>query len=122
MKKTKREFYEEIKNLLTDKAQIEFVESQIKAIDNRNEKVKEKRAEKAGNAGADIQARALTVLTDAGRAITLPELVAGVANGDVTYTSSKVVYYIRPLIEDGTIVKEKVKVGDRKVMSYKVAE
>lgn len=122
MGKTKRTFYEEIKNLLTDKAQIEFVDAQIKAIDNCNEKVKEKRAEKAGNAGADIQARAVATLRNAGRAITLPELVAGVADSEVSYTSSKVVYYIRPLVEDGTIVKEKVKIGDRKVMSYKVAE
>ena len=122
MRKTKREFYEEIKNLLTDKAQIEFVESQIKAIDNRNEKVKEKRAEKASECEADIQARAVAALRNTGRAITLPELVAGIADNEVSYTSSKVVYYIRPLINDGTIIKEKVKVGDRKVMSYKVAE
>lgn len=122
MKKTKREFYEEIKNLLTDKAQIEFVDAQIALIDKRNEKVKEKRAEKASGCEADIQARAVAALRNAGRAITLPELVAGVADNEVSYTSSKIVYYIRPLIEDGTIVKEKVKVGDRKVMSYKVAE
>ena len=122
MRKTKREFYEEIKNLLTDAAQIEFIDSQIKAIDNRNEKVKEKRAEKASECEADIQARAVAALRNAGRAITLPELVAGIADNEVSYTSSKVVYYIRPLINDGTIIKEKVKVGDRKVMSYKVAE
>lgn len=122
MRKTKRKFYEEIKNLLTDAAQIEFIDSQIKAIDNRNEKVKEKRAEKTSECEADIQARAVAALKNADRAITLPELVAGIADNEVSYTSSKVVYYIRPLINDGTIIKEKVKVGDRKVMSYRVAE
>jgi hypothetical protein len=119
MRKTKRDFYNEIKAMVTDPAQVAFIDAQIAAIDARNIKAQEKRAEKKSEIASMIQIHAVDVLTDAGRAITLAELVAGIGN---EVTSAQVVYHIRPLIEDGTIVKEKVKVGSRKIMSYKVAE
>jgi len=114
---TKREYFEKIKAMVTENAELTaFVEKEIEKIDNRNEKAKAKRVAKAGNIEEAIRAAVIEALETAGRAVTLAELVAA-----TEYPAGKVVYYIRPLIAEGVIVKEKAKVGDRKIMTYKVA-
>ena len=114
---TKREYFEKIKGIVAENADlVAFVEKEIEKIDNRNEKAKAKRVAKAGNIADAIAKAVIEALENAGRAITLAELVAA-----TEYPAGKVVYYIRPLIAEGVIVKEKAKVGDRKIMTYKVA-
>ena len=116
----RRDYFVAIKAEIAGKADaeyIEFIDAEIKRIDERNAKVKDKRAAKTADAAAAIQEAAIAALEDAGRAITLAELVAAVG-----YPAGKVVYHIRPLVAAGAIIKEKAKVGDRKIMTYKVAE
>ena len=114
---TKREYFEKIKGIVAENAELTaFVEKEIAKIDTRNDKSKAKRVAKTGDAAAAIADAAIEALETAGRAITLAELVAA-----TDYPAGKVAYYIRPLVEAGTIVKEKAKVGDRKIMTYKLA-
>jgi len=114
---TKREYFEKIKGIVAENAELTaFVEKEIEKIDNRNEKAKAKRVAKTGNVADEIAKAVIEALETAGRAITLAELVAA-----TDYPAGKVAYYIRPLVAEGVIVKEKAKVGDRKIMTYKVA-
>ena len=114
---TKREYFEKIKGIVVENADlVAFVEKEIEKIDNRNEKAKAKRVAKAGNIADAIAKAVIEALETAGRAITLAELVAA-----TDYPAGKVAYYIRTLVAEGVIVKEKAKVGDRKIMTYKLA-
>lgn len=116
----KRENLVAIMELVKDNAEyVAFLQNEIEKIDNHNAKAKAKRAERVGEAGEIIREDAVKVLEDAGRPITLAELVAGITLIDKT--PNKVVYHIRPLIEDGTIVKAKVKIDDRKLTTYALA-
>ena len=116
----KRENLVAIMELVRDNAEyVAFLENEIAKIDNRKAKEKEKRAERVGEAGAIIRDDAVKVLENAGRPITLAELVAGITLIDKT--PNKVIYHIRPLVEDGTIVKAKVKIDDRKLTTYALA-
>lgn len=118
---TKREFLNGLKGYVTDNVEyVEFLDKEIARLDARTEKVKAKREEKTREAGEIIREDAVKVLTEAGRPITLAELVAGITLIDKT--TNKVVYHIRPLVTDGTIVKAKAKIGDRKIMTYAIAE
>ena len=103
---TKREYFEKIKGIVAENAELTaFVDKEIAKIDTRNDKAKAKRVAKAGDAATAIATAAIEALETAGRA----------------NPAGKVAYYIRPLVADGTIVKEKAKVGDRKIMTYKLA-
>ena len=114
----RKEGFAALRVAVADNAEyVAFIDAEIARIDARNEKVKAKRAAKTGEAGEAIRAAAIEALENAGRAITLAELVAA-----VDATPGKVAYHIRPLVADGTIIKEKAKVGDRKIMTYKIAE
>ena len=114
----KKEYFTAIKEIVADNTDlVAFIDAEIAKLDNRAAKGKAKRAEKTANDAEFITREAYAVLEDAGRPITLAELVAGIGEG---YTPNKVVYHIRPLVEDGTIVKEKAKVGDRKIMTYRL--
>lgn len=116
----KRENLVAIMELVKDNAEyVAFLENEIAKIDNKKAKEKEKRAERVGEAGAIIREDAVKVLEDAGRPITLAELVAGITLIDKT--PNKVIYHIRPLVEDGTIVKAKIKIDDRKLTTYALA-
>lgn len=113
----KREKLVAIMELVKDNAEyVAFLEKEIAKVDNRDAKAKEKRAEKVGEAGEVIRLDAVKVLQDAGRPITLAELVAGITLIDKT--PNKVIYHIKPLVDNGTIVKAKVKIGDRKLTTY----
>ena len=117
MAKTKRDYFNEIKELVNGNDEyVAFLDREIEKLDERAEKTKANRAMKAAEAGATVAAAVKAALEDAGRPLTLPEL-AGAIDG---YTPAKIVYHIRPLVEDGTVVKEKVKVDDRKVMTYRL--
>ena len=116
---TKREYFEKIKTYVENYPEyVEFINGEIARLDARANKVKAKRAEKAGEEGDAIKAKAIEILADAGRAITLAELAGGMGE----FTTGKIVYHVGKLVDEGKIVKEKAKVGDRKIMTYKIAE
>ena len=72
--------------------------------------------EKSAEAGTAIREGAVRVLGEADRPITMAELVAGI---DLEYaTPAKVAYYIKALVDDGTVVKVPEKVDNRKIMTY----
>ena len=116
----KRENLVAIMGLVKDNPEyVAFLQNEIDKLDNKKDKAKAKRAERVGEAGEVIRIDAVKVLQEAGRPITLAELVAGVTLIDKT--PNKVIYHIRPLVEDGTIVKGKVKIDDRKLVTYALA-
>lgn len=113
----KREYLNKIKELVADNTEyVEFLDGEIARLDARAAKGKDARAKKNAEDGEAIRAAVVATLEDAGRAITLPELAGGVEG----YTPAKVIYHIRPLVEAGTIVKEKAKVDGRKIMTYRL--
>lgn len=115
---TKREKFEMIKNYVAENSElVEFLNKEITALDNKMSKAKAKRAEKSGTDAEMIKSYIVKVLENAGRAITMPEIVGG-----SEYPTGKVVYYMAKLVENGTVAKDKAKVGERKVMTYKIAE
>ena len=112
----RRDGFVAVRAAVADNAEfVKFIDAEIARIDARNAKVNAKRAEKSGAVGEDIRGKVITVLKAAGRAITLAELV-----GAVGEPSGKVVYHIRPLVDEGAVIKIKAKVGDRKIMTYAV--
>ena len=117
MKMKKVEYLAKIRELVHDNEEyVEFLDAEIAKLNEKAKKDKEKRAAKTGEDG-EIRAAAIETLEKAGRAITLAELVAGI--GD-EYTVAKVVHHIKPLVDGGIVIKEKAKVGDRKIMTYKL--
>lgn len=118
MKMKKVEYLAKIRELVNDNEEyVEFLDAEIAKLNEKAKKDKEKRAAKTGEDGENIKTAAIEALEKAGRAITLAELVAGI--GD-EYTAAKVVHHIKPLVDGGIVIKEKAKVGDRKIMTYKL--
>ncbi len=116
---TKRENYVAIRELVKDNADfVAFIDKELAAMDAKAEKTKARRSEKVAVEGEAIKIHAVDILTEVGRPITLAELAG--AMGDA-YTVGKIVYHIRPLVEDGTIVKEPIRLDGRKLMTYRVA-
>ena len=116
---TKKEYFEKIKTYVENYPEyVEFLDGEIARLDARAGKVKAKRAEKAGVEGDAIKAKAIEILADAGRAITLAELAGGMGE----FTTGKIVYPIGKPADEGQIVQEKATVGDRKLMTHKLAE
>lgn len=114
----KREKFEAIKNYVAESPElVDFLNKEIVALDNKRSKAKAKRAEKSGNDAEMIKSYIIEALKDAGRAITMPEIVGG-----SEYPTGKVVYYMAKLVKDEIVVKDKAKIGERKVMTYKLAE
>lgn len=118
---TKKERYEAIRELVKDNpAYVEFIDKEIAKLDNRAEKVAKKRAEKNGDKAKVYTEAIIRALEDAGRAITLVELVAAVNIEGAT--PGRVAYYTGKLVNAGEVVKEATKVGERlKIMSYALA-
>lgn len=118
-KKTKREYFEELKGIVADNAElVEFIDAEIARIDNRNEKAKEKRAEKAV-AGDALRDAVKTVIVNATAPITAEEVAAALVNEFEDVTKAKVTYRATQLIKAGKIFKVTVKTEDgRKVVAY----
>ena len=118
---TKIEKLEAIKNYVNDNEDyVKFLDAEIARIKNRAAKANEKRAEKTAEKGAAYTEAIRKALADAGRAITLAELVAGTGIEDAT--PGRVTYYTKGLVDAGEVVKDKAKVGDKKVTTYALAE
>ena len=117
-KVTKKEMFTEIKAVLEtvegSEELVAFVEKQIEALDNEAAKAKERKAKKiAEDTLTDTVASLLTVEFQTAEAIVD-------AIGDEEVSKAKVVNRLSKLIADGVAVKEQTKVGDRKVVCYKL--
>lgn len=117
---TKVEKLNAIKEMVKDNAEyVEFLDREIERLTGRAAKVAEKRAEKNEAKREDYEGAIYNALVEAGRAITLAELVAGTALEDAT--AGRVAYYAGKLVKAGKIAKDKAKVDGRKVTVYEVA-
>lgn len=122
VKVTKREYFEEIKAIVEateveNKDEIvEFIDKQIEMLNARAEKAKA-RAEKTKEAGDELRAAVLAVITEDLQ--TADEIVAKVEGEDIT--KAKVVARLTQLVNAELIVKDTVKVDTRKLVAYKLA-
>ena len=118
-KMTKREMYDVIATVFaaTDREDREeimaFVEKEKAALDRKNEKAKERAAEKRA-AGDALKARIEEILND--EPITVNGII--VALGDEDLTPAKITARTRQLVAEGVALKEQVKMDGRKLMAY----
>lgn len=118
-KMTKREMYDVIATVFaaTDREDREeimaFVEKEKAALDRKNEKAKERAAEKRA-AGDALKARIEELLND--EPITVNGII--VALGDEDLTPAKITARTRQLVAEGIALKEQVKIDNRKLMAY----
>lgn len=96
---------------------ITTLETAVAQIDAKAAKAKEKAAEKK-TAGDALRAEIEALLTDEFQ--TADAITEQVTAEDVT--KSKVVSRLSQLVAAGVAIKEQVKVDDRKLMAYKVAD
>lgn len=117
-KVTKKEMFTEIKAVLEivegSEELVAFVEKQIEALDNEAAKAKERKAKKV--AEDTLKDTVASLLTDEFQ--TAEAIVDAI--GDEEVSKAKVVNRLSKLIADGVAVKEQTKVGDRKVVCYKL--
>ena len=117
-KVTKKEMFTEIKAVLEtvegSEELVAFVEKQIEALNNEAAKAKERKAMKA--AEDTLKDTVASLLTDEFK--TAEAIVDAI--GDEEVSKAKVVNRLSKLIADGVAVKEQTKVGDRKVVCYKL--
>lgn len=95
---------------------VETLETAIAQIDAKAAKAKERAAEKKAEGDA-LRAEIQGLLTDEFQ--TADDITAQINSEDVT--KAKVVARLSKLVEAKVAVKEQVKVGDRKLMGYKIA-
>lgn len=125
VKITKKDFFAAIRGMVegvdtvgdipADKV-IEFIDTQVAQIDAKAAKAKVRAGEKKAEGDA-LRAEVLSHITDEFQtADAITELVEG-----EEVTKAKVIARLTQLVKNGDVVKEQQKVGDRKVMCYKLA-
>ena len=95
---------------------IEFIDAQIAVLAAKAEKAKERAAAKKAE-GDELRAVVKACLTDEFQPI--DDIVAKIEGEDVT--KAKVTARLTQLVKTEEAVKEQIKVGDRKVMAYRIA-
>ena len=95
---------------------IDFIDKQIAQIENKAAKAKERAAAKRAE-GDELRATIKGVLTDEFQ--TADDITKAIGDEDIT--KAKVVARLSQLVAVGEAVKEPAKVGDRKLMTYKLA-
>lgn len=103
--------------IVTDADIKDFIEKSIAQIDARNEKVKERQAQKKAE-GDELRARVKAVLGT--EPMKVAEIVAAINDPEVT--SAKVVSRLTQLVNAGDVVKEDVKVDGRSLKVYTIAK
>lgn len=103
--------------IVTDADIKDFIEKSIAQIDARNEKAKERQAQKKAE-GDELRAQVKAVLGTEPMKVT--EIVAAINDPEVT--SAKVVSRLTQLVNAGDVVKEDVKVDGRTLKVYTIAE
>ena len=96
---------------------LEFIDKTVAQIDAKAAKAKETAANKKA-AGDELRAEVLACVTDEFQ--TREAITAALNKEDVTV--QKVGARLTQLVDAGDVVKEQMKVGDRKVMCYKLAD
>lgn len=120
MAKNKVERFAEIREMVKDNAEyVAFLDAEIARLNARAGKVAEKRAEKTAEKAEAYEAGILAALEDAGRAITLAELVGAIGFEDAT--AGRIAYYAGKLVKAGKVARDKAKVDNRKVTVYTLA-
>lgn len=103
--------------IVTDADIKDFIEKSIAQIDARNEKAKERQAQKKAE-GDELRAQVKAVLGT--EPMKVVEIVAAINDPEVT--SAKVVSRLTQLVNAGDVVKEDVKVDGRTLKVYTIAE
>lgn len=103
--------------IVTDADIKDFIEKSIAQIDARNEKAKERQAQKKAE-GDELRARVKAVLGT--EPMKVAEIVAAINDPEVT--SAKIVSRLTQLVNAGDVVKEDVKVDGRSLKVYTIAE
>lgn len=103
--------------IVTDADIKDFIEKSIAQIDARNEKVKERQAQKKAE-GDELRAQVKAVLGT--EPMKVAEIVAAINDPEVT--SAKVVSRLTQLVNAGDVVKEDVKVDGRTLKVYTIVE
>ena len=124
---TKKDFFAAIRTMVegietvgdipADKV-LEFIDTQVAQIDAKAAKAKERAGEKKAEGDALRAEVAAHITTEFQTADDITALVEGFED----ITKAKVVARLTQLVNAGTVTKEQVKVGDRKVMAYKLAD
>ena len=96
---------------------LEFIDTQVAQIDAKAAKAKERAGEKKAEGDALRAEVAAHITAEFQTADDITALIEGFED----ITKAKVVARLTQLVNAGTVVKEQVKVGDRKVMAYKLA-
>lgn len=123
VKITKTMWFEAIKEVVeasdveNKEDMVAFLDAQISSLAARAEKAKE-RAEKAKVEGDALRETVLGYVTT--ELQTIDTIVAAI--GDEEITKAKVTARLTQLAKAGLVVKEQIKVDDRKVMAYKLAD
>lgn len=121
VKMTKAMWFEAIKALVeaSDAEQkdemVEFIDAQVEALAKKAEKAKERAAAKKVE-GDELREVVRTILTDEFQAI--DDIVAQIEGEDVT--KAKVTARLTQLVKAELAEKDQIKVGDRKVMAYRL--
>ena len=121
VKMTKAMWFEAIKALVetSDAEQkdemVEFIDAQVEALAKKAEKAKERAAAKKVE-GDELREVVRTILTDELQAI--DDIVAQIEGEDVT--KAKVTARLTQLVKAELAEKDQIKVGDRKVMAYRL--
>ena len=123
---TKREKFERVMNFVTGtevsfsdeerNEMLEWCDKEIAALNAKNEKAKERAAEKRA-AGDELRAKVLGVMND--EPITIDGILT--ALGDESLTPAKITARTRQLVAAGEITKTMVKVDGRKLTAYALA-
>ena len=124
---TKKDFFAAIRTMVegieavgdipADKV-LEFIDTQVAQIDAKAAKAKERAGKKKTEGDALRAEVAAHITTEFQTADDITALVEGFED----ITKAKVVARLTQLVNAGDVVKESQKVGDRKVMCYKLAD
>ena len=124
-KLTKKDFYAALRTMVegvdavgdipADEV-LAFIDKTVEQIDAKATKAKEKAAEKKADGDA-LRADVLAVITNEFQ--TADAITAALDNEEIT--KAKVVARLTQLVKAQEVVKEQMKVDDRKVMCYKLA-
>lgn len=120
---TKREMYDVIESVFStvaaDKEGAEdilaMVAKERAALDRKNEKAKERAAEKRA-AGDELRERVYAVIEEAGEPITVNGILEAMC--DSSLTPARIVARTRQLVASNVIEKTSVKIDGRKVVAY----
>ena len=116
-KSTKKEQYQELLTLVVGNQDlIDFINHEIELLDRKHSKAAERAAKKKTD-GDELRAAVVDVLTEELQAI--DEIVEKVNIEGAS--RSKIVSRLTQLAKADIVEKESIKVGDRKVMAYRLA-